>query len=152
MKYTQTDELGYIVGEFDADESPQDPGAFLIPRGGVVTAPPEVAAEQAARWNGAAWEIVPDLRGRVYWMADHTRHEITERGIGLPLGALDQDPPKTAAELAAEDSEAAKAELAALDMKSIRDLRAWVAAQPNAPQTIKDREAQAVAARARVIV
>lgn len=152
MKYFQTDESGFLVGEFDARESPMEPGVYLIPGGGVTVAPPVVAAEQCARWIAGAWEVLPDLRGRVYWMADHSRHEITERGIGLPAGALDQDPPKTADELAAEDGEAAKAELAALDMKSIRDLRAWVAAQPNAPQTLKDREAQAVAARARVIV
>lgn len=150
MKYTQTDELGYIVGEFDADESPQDPGAFLIPRGGVVTAPPEVAAEQAARWNGAAWEIVPDLRGRVYWMADHTRHEITERGVALPAGALDVDPPKTQAELDAEQTAAALADLRAIDLASIRGLREWVAAQPGSPAQLVQHEQSAQAARGRI--
>ncbi|MHB1430383.1 MAG: hypothetical protein ACYCVW_17000 [Rhodocyclaceae bacterium] len=138
------------MGEFDADESPLEPGVFLIPGGGVALAPPAIGAEQAARWNGAAWEIVPDLRGRVYWLADHTRHEITERGVALPAGALAADPPKTQAELDAEDSAAAKRELAALDLASIRDIRAYIAAKPDAPQTLKDREALAVAARARV--
>lgn len=59
--------------------------------------------------------------------------------------------PKTQAEIDAEESAAAKRELAALDLASIRDLRAWVAAQPSAPQMQKDREAAAVAARARVL-
>lgn len=151
MRYFQTDESGYLVGEYEAEESPLEPGAYLIPRGGVTVAPPPVGIEQAARWVAGAWSLVPDLRGRVYWLADHTRHEITERGIDLPGGALAADPPKTAAELAAEDSARALAELAALDLASIRDMRAWVAAQPTAPQTLKDREDAAVAARARVI-
>ena len=59
-------------------------------------------------------------------------------------------PQKTQAEIDAEASEAEKRELIALDLASIRDLRAWVAAQATAPQTLKDREAAAVAARARV--
>lgn len=151
MKYFQTDDSGYLVGEFEADESPLEPGAFLIPRGGVTIAPPAVGAEQAARWTGAAWEIVPDLRGRVYWLADHTRHEITERGVQLPPGALDADPPKTPEEIAADDDRAVRAELAALDLASIRAMREYIAAKPDAPQILKDREAAAVAARGRLL-
>lgn len=51
---------------------------------------------------------------------------------------------------ATSDSEAAKRELEELDRASIRDLRAYIAARADAPQTLKDREALAVAARARV--
>ena len=40
--------------------------------------------------------------------------------------------------------------LAELDKQSIRDIREWIAAQPSAPQTLKDREAAAVAARGRM--
>lgn len=40
------------------------------------------------------------------------------------------------------------AELLALDVASIRDLREWVVAQPTAPQALKGREAAAVAKRA----
>jgi hypothetical protein len=140
MRYFQTDESGYLVGEFDADQSPLEPGAFLIPRGGVTIAPPAVGAEQAARWTGAAWEIVPDLRGRVYWLADHSRHEITERGIPLPAGALAADPPKTQAELDAEQSAIAKAALREIDIASIRSMREWIAAQPTAPAVLKNHE------------
>ena len=41
-------------------------------------------------------------------------------------------------------------ELEALDKASIRDIREWVTSQPNAPQSLKDREAQAVNARTRI--
>lgn len=150
MKYFQTDIGGFLVGEFDADESPVEPGVFLLPGGGVTVAPPALAAEQCARWNGAAWEVLPDLRGRVYWLADHTRHEITERGVALPAGALDVDPPKTQAELDAEQTAAALADLRAIDLASIRGLREWVAAQPGSPAQLVQHEQSAQAARGRI--
>jgi hypothetical protein len=49
--------------------------------------------------------------------------------------------------------EANQTELALLDQldrESIRDIREWIAAQATAPQTLKDREAQAIAARGRL--
>ena len=48
------------------------------------------------------------------------------------------------------DEARAKEELKQLDSASIRDIREWVAAQPDAPQALKDREALAAAARARI--
>ena len=38
-------------------------------------------------------------------------------------------------------------ELAVLDRASIRDIREWIAKQLDAPQMLKDREAQAIAKR-----
>lgn len=150
MQVFQTDENGFLVGATVADESPLEPGIFHIPRGCVEVVPPEIGVNQCAHWNGAAWDLLPDHRGRVYWLADHTRHVIGARGETKPADAFDEDPPKTAAELEAEDSAAAKRELVALDLSSIRDIRAYIAAKADAPQLLKDREASAIAARARV--
>lgn len=55
------------------------------------------------------------------------------------------------ARLIAEANQAEYDLLAQLDRESIRDIREWIAAQPSAPQTLKDREAAAVAARARIV-
>jgi len=41
--------------------------------------------------------------------------------------------------------------LAELDKQSIRDIREWIAAQIDAPHTLKDREALAVSARGRLV-
>ena len=41
----------------------------------------------------------------------------------------------------------AKEELKQLDLASIRSMREWMAAQPSAPQILKDHEAQAIDAR-----
>jgi len=42
----------------------------------------------------------------------------------------------------------AKALLAQIDLASVRAIREWLAAQPNAPKFVKDHEASAQAARA----
>jgi hypothetical protein len=57
MKVYQTSYDGYFVGEVIADESPLEPGVFLIPRGCVTYAPPETAANQRARFVNGAWTI-----------------------------------------------------------------------------------------------
>lgn len=65
------------------------------------------------------------------------------------------EPFETEAEVAAriirEDNEVEYQLLNELDKQSIRDIREWIASQPDAPQTLKDREDLAVAARGRII-
>ena len=73
--------------------------------------------------------IQPDARGRP---------------VALP------PPPKTPEQIAADEADAARRELAELDMQSIRDIRAYIAAQPGAPQRLRDLEATAVATRSRL--
>ena len=55
------------------------------------------------------------------------------------------------ARIAKEASDAAIAELAALDLKSVRSLREWVSAQSTAPKTLTDLEKQVVDTRKRVV-
>lgn len=93
MDVYQTDDDGYFIGTVAADPDPLTPGNWLIPRGCVGTAPPALGANETAHWAGGAWTKRPDLRGRVYWLADGSRHEITARGVALPEGALDAEPP-----------------------------------------------------------
>lgn len=52
-----------------------------------------------------------------------------------------------AAQAAREAAGETKARLREIDAASIRAIREWVAAQPDAPQFLKDREAEAVAER-----
>lgn len=59
-------------------------------------------------------------------------------------------PPKSQAEIDAEASAAAKRELTAIDLASIRAIREYIAAKPDAPQILKDREAAAIVARGKV--
>jgi hypothetical protein len=58
--------------------------------------------------------------------------------------------PHPTAELLAKAKAAARAELIAIDLASIRSMREWIAAQATAPQILKDREAAAVVARSKL--
>ncbi|WLE59283.1 phage tail protein [Burkholderia plantarii] len=55
----QTDRAGMYIGITEADDSPLEPGVFLIPAGAVEAAPPRAWPDtQWPRWNGVAWELV----------------------------------------------------------------------------------------------
>lgn len=64
----QTDGDGFLLGTTVADESPLEPGVFLIPAGAVEEAPPGVAPpKQAWRWVGGVWVLAkkPKVKIRV---------------------------------------------------------------------------------------
>ncbi len=51
----QLDEDGYLMGHTEADESPLEPGVFLIPGGCVEVEPPEGKADHLLRFVGGEW-------------------------------------------------------------------------------------------------
>lgn len=53
----QTDNDGVLVGQTVADESPLEPGVFLIPAGCVLRVPPPCPAGMRVRWTGDGWAI-----------------------------------------------------------------------------------------------
>lgn len=61
---SQLDADGYFVGVVIADESPLEPGVFLIPGGAVDLPPPEAVAGKRYRPDGlGGWEALEDNRG-----------------------------------------------------------------------------------------
>jgi hypothetical protein len=50
---SQLDAAGYFVGTTIADESPLEPGVYLIPAGAVDSLPPTIPDGRLAKWNGA---------------------------------------------------------------------------------------------------
>ena len=55
----QTDSAGHFVCETVADESPLEPGVYLVPSGAVLDAPPASWPDDKwPRWNGTRWELV----------------------------------------------------------------------------------------------
>jgi hypothetical protein len=82
----QTNHVGLFVGLVLAEESPLEPGVFLIPGGCISTPPPEAPEFKAARWSGKAWELLDYFAGLiVYRMAD--REPLTLTGTGpIPSG------------------------------------------------------------------
>lgn len=55
----QLDAGGYFAGVVQADESPLEPGVFLLPGGCIDTLPPTTPAEHRAQWDGSQWQYVP---------------------------------------------------------------------------------------------
>lgn len=53
----QLDQDGYFVGMTVADESPLEPGVWLLPARAVDVAAPEVPEGYRAKWNGASFEL-----------------------------------------------------------------------------------------------
>lgn len=92
---------GLFIGAEEADESPLEPGVFLIPAHATELPPPPVADHEVAVFAEAAWTLRPDWRGTVYYTADGARHEITALGEIPPADALDAPPAPTAEQLAA---------------------------------------------------
>lgn len=63
----QTDHLGLFIGIVAAEESPLEPGVYLIPGGCVETPPPTAPEHQAACWNGESWRLVDYFGGLVVY-------------------------------------------------------------------------------------
>ena len=55
----QTNPAGIYLGPVQADESPLEPGVWLIPGGCVETPPPAIPEGQVAVWIDGAWSVVP---------------------------------------------------------------------------------------------
>ena len=57
MKIYNYDKNGVYVGESLADQSPLEPGVFLIPALATVIAPPKATKEKIVVFNGDDWEL-----------------------------------------------------------------------------------------------
>lgn len=86
-KVCQLDTQGCYIGRAVADLSPLEAavGVYLLPEYCIDTSPPAEKPGHAARWTGAEWEYIPDLRGQiVYSTTAGTAVTITEIGALLP--------------------------------------------------------------------
>lgn len=57
MKVYNYSENGVYTGYDVAQESPMEPGKYLIPRNSTTVEPPAFGPDQQAFWNGSSWEI-----------------------------------------------------------------------------------------------
>ncbi|WP_454565947.1 DUF4376 domain-containing protein [Pseudomonas sp. AIG] len=82
----QTDYLGIFIGAVRAEESPLEPGVYLIPGGCVEVAPPAVPEHKAAWWNGKAWQLVDFFGGVVVYSTDTGEPRTLEGFEAVPAG------------------------------------------------------------------
>ena len=82
------DEKGYYTHQTEARLDPIG-GEPLVPAWATLVAPLPAVKTQIARWNETQvqWSQVVDYRGRRYWTARAGLIEISEPGVGPPMGA-----------------------------------------------------------------
>jgi hypothetical protein len=83
MKAYQTDSQNFYIGEVNCQESPLEPGVFLMPGGCIDVAPPSVSENEIAYWNGSSWEIKPDFSGVIYYSKTDRSEKTFEKGEDL---------------------------------------------------------------------
>lgn len=82
----QTNPLGLYVGPVQAEESPLEPGVFLVPGGCVETPPPPETEFKIACWINPEWQLL-DYFGGVTVYNVHTAEPLTIDQVGpLPNG------------------------------------------------------------------
>lgn len=83
------------TGASQADESPLEPGVFLIPAHATTDAVPQTPEGQLARWrvDDRMWEVIPDVRGTWYG-ADGRAVQIDD--LDADVGALTREAPPDA--------------------------------------------------------
>lgn len=117
-------ETGEYLGPGQADESPLEPGVFLIPAHATEAAPPAEVAGKVRVLEAGAW---------------------VQRDIPPP--PVEPPPPEpTSEQIAAEQ----KAREVAIAMDALPALLAYVAAKPDSPAEVKAQAAELTAERAKV--
>lgn len=83
----QTGALGRFTGTAEAEESPLEPGVFLIPGGCVQTPPPEPdGAQRAAFWSHDKWVLADYFNGLIVYSITNGE-PLTVEGMGpIPAG------------------------------------------------------------------
>ena len=100
MRIFNYDEKGLFVGESIAEESPLEPGIFLIPAQATSKAPPEVSPGQQAICNGDTWTIenIPP-EPIIEKPAELTAAELRRMEITARLSAIDADSARPSREI-----------------------------------------------------
>ena len=89
----QFDDAGANTGHSQyARPDPRTEDRYLIPRGFTDIVPPDCEIGFETQLDGTQWNILPDFRGRGYWLADGSFHVIMGVGVVLPQDALETQP------------------------------------------------------------
>ena len=72
------DENNIFTASSEAQESPLEPGVFLLPGNSTWSAPPVIPPFNAAVWDGVGWDLQPDFRGTWY-------NKVTQEVLVVPI-------------------------------------------------------------------
>lgn len=101
MKIYHFNEQGRFVAQGIADESPLEPGVFMLPAMATGVKPPEVGAGYVAMWNGADWTIqLDDVPPPPAAPVEPTAAELRRAEILGRLSAIDAESVRPSREVA----------------------------------------------------
>lgn len=123
--YHYNAETQELIAEGNADADPLDAGRFLLPAHSTDTPPPIAKAGKTRHFAAGGWEY---------------------RDIPIPP----EPPAPTPEEVRVATNAAVIAKLAAIDAASIRSVREYIAAKPDAPILLKTKEQEAQAERLKI--
>ena len=103
---------GEFLSSSPADESPLQPGVYLIPANATPLAPPTATTGTAPVFVNGSWSLVADHRGDTYWTADGVKQIMTNLG-DFPQGSTQSEPPPSLDDLKATAAAAIDAACAA---------------------------------------
>lgn len=94
--YKYDSQTGEFLHEVLCQESPREPGKFLIPANATTVAPQEEQAGKARVWEGSAWGYADDNRGKTMYSVTDSRQTSTMSnvlGADVPEGWTLTPPP-----------------------------------------------------------
>ena len=91
--YNYHPDCKYFYCESEADESPLEPGVFLIPAHATNIEPPTCESNQIQIFNGTSWNIIEDRRGTYY--STQTQQVIENKNpLETPENSTKEVPPE----------------------------------------------------------
>jgi len=91
--YNYHSEYKIYLDSSDADESPLEPGVFLIPAHATELEPPEYQKGKITVFNGTSWDIVDDYRG-VYYVIINQQEIQHQNPLTPPENTTKEKPPE----------------------------------------------------------
>ena len=91
--YNYHPDYKYFYCESDADVSPLEPGAFLIPAHATDIEPPTCESNQTQIFNETSWDIIEDRRG-IYYSTETQQVILNDNPLEAPDNATKEEPPE----------------------------------------------------------
>jgi len=116
------------IGHGKADPDPLNKDGWLVPAHATTVAPEQSpGANETLVFKDGYWLLMPDHRGETWYNRDGDVIKVSQLGDPIGFGYTQAPPPETEEQAAERERAVIDAELAEIDRKSVRALRAWAA-------------------------
>jgi hypothetical protein len=95
IAYSFNTDTGEYIGYRELRKNPLNPDEYLARNedNETLTAPPAPGEHETVVWDGKAWSVVADYRGKEYWdIKTKERHQISELGVKPEESWTDKSP------------------------------------------------------------